>query len=112
MPTPHHPSLVVRRALRKLGLDVRDARRRRGLPAKVIADRAFTSRPTLRRIEAGDTTVGIGIYAAVLQALGLLDGLGNLADASNDASGLAIANERLPERTHLRRLRKKTRDGE
>jgi hypothetical protein len=30
----------------------------------------------LRRIEEGDAGVGIGIYAAVLQALGLLDGLG------------------------------------
>ena len=111
MPTPHRPSLAVRRTLRKLGLDIRDARRRRGLPAKVVAERAFTSRPTLRRIEAGDHAVSIGIYAAVLQALGLLEGLSQLADVSRDASGLAIATERLPERTHLRRSRK-TRDGE
>jgi transcriptional regulator with XRE-family HTH domain len=111
MPTPHRPSLAVRRALRKLGLDIRDARRRRGLPAKVVAERAFTSRPTLRRIEAGDHAVSIGIYAAVLQALSLLEGLSQFADAGRDASGLAIATERLPERTHLRRPRK-TRDGE
>ena len=111
MPTPHRPSLAVRRTLRKLGLDIRDARRRRGLPATVVAERAFTSRPTLRRIEAGDHAVSIGIYAAVLQALGLLEGLSQFADASRDASGLAIATERLPERTHLRRSRK-TRDGE
>ncbi len=111
MPTPHRPSLAVRRTLRKLGLDIRDARRRRGLPATVVAERAFTSRPTLRRIEAGDHAVSIGIYAAVLQALGLLEGLSQLADVSRDASGLAIATERLPERTHLRRSRK-TRDGE
>jgi transcriptional regulator with XRE-family HTH domain len=111
MPTPHRPSLAVRRTLRKLGLDIRDARRRRGLPAKVVAERAFTSRPTLRRIEAGDHAVSIGIYAAVLQALGLLEGIGQFADVSRDASGLAVATERLPERTHLRRSRK-TRDGE
>src|SRR6266849_3210114 len=111
MPTPHRPSLAVRRTLRKLGLDIRDARRRRGLPAEIVARRAFTSRPTLRRVEAGDHTVSIGIYAAALQALGLLEGLSQFADGSRDASGLAIATERLPERTHLRRSRK-TRDGE
>jgi hypothetical protein len=49
--------------------------------------------------------VGIGIYAAVLQALGLLDGLGLVADPSKDEVGLAIASERLPERVRLRRQR-------
>jgi hypothetical protein len=110
LPTPHHPSIAVRRTLRKIGLDIRDARRRRGLPAGIVADRAFTSRPTLRRIEAGDHTVSIGIYAAVLQALGLLDGLGLLADPSRDEAGLAIASEKLPKRMRLRRSRE-TGDG-
>src|SRR5204863_1612881 len=82
MPTPHHPPAAVRRALRKLGADIRDARRRRRLPMAVVAERAFTSRSTLQRIEAGDANVGVGIYAAVLLALGLLDGLGEIADVS------------------------------
>jgi transcriptional regulator with XRE-family HTH domain len=103
MPTPHRPSAAVRRTLHKLGLDIRDARRRRGLPAEIIAQRAFTSRPTLQRIEAGDHGVSIGIYAAVLQALGFLDALGMLADGSRDEAGLALASERLPKRMRLRR---------
>lgn len=102
MPQPHHPSIAVRRALRKLGRDIRDARRRRRLPAEVVAARAFTSRPTLSRIEAGDPSVGMGIYAAVLQALGLLDGLGDVADPSRDSVGLALSAEALPERVRLR----------
>ena len=102
MPTPHRPSIAVRRTLRKLGGDIRDARRRRGLPAEIVAERAFTSRPTLRRIEEGDHGVSIGIYAAVLQALGMLDGLGQLADPGSDAAGLAIAADHLPQRIHLR----------
>jgi len=61
--------------LRKLGADIHDARRRRRLPMGIVAERAFTSRTTLQRIEEGDPGVGIGIYAAVLQALGLLEGL-------------------------------------
>jgi len=103
MSTPHRPSIAVRRALRKLGGDIRDARRRRGLPAEIVAERAFTSRPTLRRIEQGDHGVGIGIYAAVLQALGLLGGLGRLADPGSDETGLAVAAEQLPQRIHLRK---------
>lgn len=103
MPSPHRPSIAVRRALRKLGQDIRDARRRRGLPAAVVAERAFTSRPSLHRIEQGDSAVSIGIYAAVLQAIGLLDRLNELADASHDASGVALATEKLPQRVRLRR---------
>lgn len=103
MPTPHRPSLAVRRALRKLGEDIYNARRRRGLPAKIVAERAFTSRPTLRRVENGDHGVSIGVYAAVLHALGLLDGVGNLAAPAQDAVGMATAVENLPQRIRLRR---------
>lgn len=49
MPTPHCPPAAVRRILRKLGADIRDARRRRRLPMAVVADRAFTSRSTLQK---------------------------------------------------------------
>lgn len=103
MPTPHHPPIAVRRALKELGQDINDARRRRRLPAKILAERAFASRPTLRRIEAGDHTVGIGIYAAVLNALGLLDGLRKLAEPANDAIGLALSGDSLPTRIRLQK---------
>ncbi len=103
MPTPHNPPAAVRRALRKLGADIRDARRRRRLPMAVVADRAFTSRSTLQRVEAGDTNVGVGIYAGVLQALGLLDGLTQVADIRNDSVGQALASATLPKHIHLKR---------
>jgi len=103
MPTPHHPSAAARQALGKLGADIRDARRRRRLPMSVVADRAFTSRSTLQRIEEGDPSVSMGIYAAVLQALGLLEGLGKVADPASDSVGQALANEALPQRIHLKR---------
>ncbi|MFU8765878.1 MAG: helix-turn-helix domain-containing protein, partial [Haliea sp.] len=82
MPTPHYPSAAVKRVLRKLGTDIREARQRRRLTMAVVADRAFTSRASLQRVEAGDPGVSMGIYAAVLQALGLLPGLDQLADPS------------------------------
>lgn len=103
MPTPHFPSAAVRQALHRLGGDLREARLRRRLTMAVIAERAFTSRATLQRVEAGDPAVGIGIYAAVLQALGLLDGLGRLADPAGDTVGQALATAALPKRVRLPR---------
>ncbi len=103
MPSPHYPPAAVRRTLRKLGGDIRDARRRRRLPMAVVAERAFTSRSTLQRVEAGDTNVGIGIYASVLNALGLLEGMGALADITHDTVGQALATAELPARARIRR---------
>ena len=92
MPTPHLPLLAVRRALTKLGADIYDARKRRKLSAQVVADRALTSRKTLARVENGDHGVSIGIYASVLHALGLMDDLADLADASRDKIGLELTS--------------------
>ena len=111
MPTPHRPSAAVQRTLRKLGADIHDARRRRRLPMAVVAERAFTSRSTLQRIEAGDTAVGIGIYASVLQALGLLDGLGEIADIGRDGVGQALARADLPQRVRIKQKPRKPDDA-
>jgi len=69
----------------------------------VVAERAFTSRSTLQRVEEGDTRVSIGIYASVLQALGLLPALSNVADIGNDPVGQALASAALPKHVHLKR---------
>jgi len=103
MPTPHAPPAAVRRALRKLGTDIHDARRRRQLTMSVVADRAFTTRATLQRVEEGDPSVGMGIYAAVLHALGLLDGLADVADIGVDVQGQILGAAQLPKRVRLSR---------
>lgn len=77
----------------------------------VVAERAFTSRPTLQRIESGDASVSMGIYAAVLQALGLLEGLGEIADINRDSVGQALASAELRERTRIKRTRRKADDA-
>ena len=92
--------IPVQRALRKLGADIRDARRRRRIPTAVMAERAGISAPTLRRVETGVPSVSLGIYASVLFVLGMADRLADLADASTDAVGLQLEDERLPERIH------------
>lgn len=77
----------------------------------VVADRAFTSRGTLQRIEAGDPAVGIGIYAGVLQALGLLEGLARVADLSRDDAGQALLSAELPQRARPRSRPSKSGDA-
>lgn len=106
MPTPHYPSLASRRALAKLGADIRAARLRRNLPMSVLAERAFTSRSTLQRVEEGDPSVSAGIYAAVLNGLGLVDGLAQVADISQDKVGQSLIEFSLPRRARIRRASK------
>ncbi len=58
--------------------------------------RAAPSPRAISAIEAGDGGVGVGIYAAVLNALGLLDPLSQLADPSTDKVGQQLAADALP----------------
>ncbi|MDP2954879.1 MAG: helix-turn-helix domain-containing protein [Longimicrobiales bacterium] len=88
----------MQRALRKLGADVRSARKRRRLTVRLLADRALISPTTLGKIENGDPGTAIGFYAAVLMVLGLGERLGELADAAHDELGLALAEGDLPKR--------------
>jgi transcriptional regulator with XRE-family HTH domain len=93
------------RALRKLGADIRDARRRRRIPTALLAERARISRTTLGKVEKGDPGTSAGAYATVLFVLGMIDRLGDLADASQDSIGLALEEERLPQRIRIPRSR-------
>ena len=46
--------IAVKRALRKLGNDLRDARRRRRIPMALMAERVGVTRTTLAKAENGD----------------------------------------------------------
>lgn len=104
--------IPVRRALRKVGTDIRDARRRRRIPTAVMAERALISRMTLNKVEKGDPGVSLGIYATVLFVLGMTDRLAELADARHDAVGLSLEEERLPQRIRIRPVRAVERKGD
>ncbi|HRN89896.1 hypothetical protein [Hyphomicrobium sp.] len=95
--------IPVRRALKKLGTDISVARRRRGIPMALMAERAFTTRPTLVKIERGDPSVSLGIYASVLFVLGMTDRLGDLVDPAQDPLGMSLDEERLPKRIRTRK---------
>ena len=96
--------LPVKRAMRKLGADIRAARLRRAIPTELMAERAFTSRGTLRKVELGDPSVSFGIYATVLFVLGMTERLADLADLRHDAIGIELADEQLPQRIRKRRI--------
>ena len=97
--------IPVARALRKLGRDIKDARRRRRIAMAIAAERASVSKPTLIRIERGAPSVAVGNYARTLFVMGMIDRLANLVDARNDPVGLQLEEENLPKR--IRRARKR-----
>jgi hypothetical protein len=90
--------IPVTRALVQVGEDIRDARRRRRIQTRVMAERASITRTTLYRIERGDPRVGMGHYATVLFVLGMLDRLSQVATATHDRVGMDLEDEILPKR--------------
>lgn len=100
--------IPVTRALRKLGHDIKDARRRRRIPMAIAAQRASISKPTLIKIERGDPGVSIGSYATVLFILGMADRLADLVDPKNDPVGLQLEEENLPQRIRSAGRQKRT----
>jgi DNA-binding XRE family transcriptional regulator len=90
----------VTRVLRKLGHDMKDARRRRRIPMAIAAERASISKPTFIKVERGDPNVSMASYATILYVLGLGDRLGDVAAAKNDPVGLQLEEENLPKRIH------------
>jgi transcriptional regulator with XRE-family HTH domain len=98
--------IPVARALRKLGHDIRDVRRRRRIPVAILAERASIGRMTLNRIENGHPRASLGAYATVLFALGMVERLADVADPRHDSVGLELEEEHLPERIRLSRRKK------
>src|SRR5258708_36353299 len=94
--------LPVRHALRKLGRDIHDARRRR-IPAVIAAQRASISRTTLVKIEKGDPGVAIGLYATVLFVLGMADRVGELGPTAHGPVGMPIVKDNLTQRRRVAR---------
>ena len=88
-------------ALRKLGQDINDARRRRRITAQLMAQRAGLSRSTIGKIEKGDPTASMGSYGAVLFVLGMERRLSDLVDSMHDLVGRRLEDENLPQRVRL-----------
>ncbi|MBC5764562.1 XRE family transcriptional regulator [Ramlibacter sp. GTP1] len=79
---------VAAAALRKLGGDLATARKRRRQSLRDWALRLQVSVPTLIRLEKGDPTVSMGVYATALWLVGRHEALGSAADPKEDAAAL------------------------
>jgi transcriptional regulator with XRE-family HTH domain len=95
--------LPIKRALTKLGKDIRTARLLRRIPSTLMAERAMITRTTLNKVEKGDPSVSMGIYATVLFLLGFSEKLGMLADLQDDVIGLQQIEDSLPKQVRRKR---------
>jgi transcriptional regulator with XRE-family HTH domain len=100
--------IPVQRALTKLGDDINRARRRRGLTQQSLAERIGASLNTVKRMESGDPRVQLHFLARALHLFGELQRLNDLLDSGNDDIGLALMDEKLPQRV---RTAKKSRNA-
>ena len=83
--------------LKQMGEQIKLARLRRRLSAELVAERAGISRATLWNVEKGSPSVAIGLYAAVLHALGNMDN-DFLLVAKDDELGRTLQDLELPVR--------------
>lgn len=97
--------LSLRKALTKFGRDLSIARRKRNVTTAMMAERVSVSKSTYQRVEKGDPSVALGVYAMALFVLGLGDLFASVADPGKDAHGLLLDEERLPQRVRLRKDR-------
>ena len=77
--------------LRMLGDYLAVARKRRREPVRLWAERIGVSAPTLLRMEKGDPSVSMGVYATALWLMGRSSALGELAAPEHDMGALEDA---------------------
>jgi DNA-binding XRE family transcriptional regulator len=94
----HAAPAAVEQSVEQLGRNIAVARLRRGWRQQDLATKAGITRATLVSIEKGKLGTGIGAYASVLWALGLHDGIVQLAAPDRDVEGLTLEAARLPSR--------------
>ena len=95
--------VALRRSRVKFGGDIAVARRKRQLTVAMMAERLGVAKSTYLRVEKGDPSVSLGVYAMALFVLGFGDALGDLVDPRRDDQGLLLDVERLPKRVRVKR---------
>ena len=84
------PSAVLAH-LRELGENLAIARKRRQEPLKAWAQRIGVSEPTLARMEKGDPSVSMGVYATAIWLMGRAAALPDVAAPEHDQGALEEA---------------------
>ena len=70
----------------------------------MMTERVGVAKSTYLRLEKGDPSVSMGVYAMVLFVLGFGDALGELVEPARDAQGLLLDSERLPKRVRVKQI--------
>lgn len=91
-------SFQVQSTLKRLGADIRTARKKRRLSVADFCSRIGVTDKTLAKLEQGDGGVRLETFAMALLALGELHRLTDLLDPAADDAGLVLDRARLPER--------------
>ncbi|WP_120494195.1 helix-turn-helix domain-containing protein [Microbacterium phyllosphaerae] len=94
-PTP------VKRSMRVIGQNLANQRKLLGLTAKMVAERAGTTPPTISKLENGEGTT-LEITLRVMRVLGLMDAVVTATDPFETERGRLLADEKLPERVRVR----------
>jgi transcriptional regulator with XRE-family HTH domain len=79
---------IAESALRRLGENLAIARARRKESQRAWAARIGVSVPTLIRMEKGDPSVGMGVYASALWLMGRIQALPDVAAPEHDLGAL------------------------
>lgn len=85
---------IALHSIETLGAHLRVARERRGDSLRAMASRMNVSVPTLRRMEAGDPSVSIGIYATALWVFDRVQYVETLMDPHEDTYATRLDIER------------------
>lgn len=93
-PSPARTAL----AARDIGQQLSTWRKLQALTAEQVAERAGTSRSTLRRLEQGDAGVSFETFLNVARSLGILEQIVTATDPYESDIGRARADEALPRR--------------
>jgi transcriptional regulator with XRE-family HTH domain len=93
-------------ALRRLGADLATARKRRKQSMADWAQRLQVSVPTLRRMEAGDPAVSMGVYATALWLIKRHEALALAADPKEDLAALEAEIRRADQRQGVPRSKR------
>jgi transcriptional regulator with XRE-family HTH domain len=83
--------------LRRIGRNLQVARKRRKISVQQAAEKMGTSLSSVRRMELGDPSVRVETYLAALEIYQLDHSL-RFAEPEDDAIGLALDKQRLPQR--------------
>jgi transcriptional regulator with XRE-family HTH domain len=93
--------IPVARSLRMIGQNLANQRKLLGLTAKMVAERAGTTPPTISKLENGEGTT-LDITLRVMRVLGMMDAVVAATDPFATERGRLLADEKLPERVRVR----------